>query len=272
MLVLRADLLVVQDEVRAGLAAALLPPELAAHVVETLPEYASGALLYGSWARGDATTDSDVDILVVAESRHAACHPPVSISCYTREELATFDRTLFGMHLARDGRILTDPFGVLSKFIGSLHPPDPEQLRTRVRELAVVLDPGGDDPELHLRGRVKVARYLLRTSLYASALASGRPCFSVRELADRSEDFDLVELLSSHESVHPEPSPEVLLDLQARISQVVGPLPANAYGSLHALIAVASRSSPDLARIGLLVLAAQEGADLPYDELGRVIL
>ena len=46
-------------------------------------------------------------------------------------------------------------------------------------------------------GLLRQARYLLRSCLYAQAIADGDPCFSVRELAVRRGDPNLARLLAS---------------------------------------------------------------------------
>ena len=93
--------------------------EIVAHIVETMnPEK---IILFGSWARGEASADSDLDILVIQETdrpfetrgleavlglRHLKL--PLDLITYTPEEwreVAAAERS-FEASLAREGRTL----------------------------------------------------------------------------------------------------------------------------------------------------------------------
>lgn len=231
-----------------------------------------GLLLYGSWARGDANEGSDLDILVLNFSGLAAGgHGQVNIAKYSVAQLKDLSGTLFGFHLARDGLVLFDPDGILGPAVAGIEPPPSGSVVARVRSLSQVLDVAAEDRAKYLEGLTKVARYLLRSALYALALDEGEPCFSVREIAERRHDPALASILSSHADVRPEASKEVFDDLCRRLAELVGPLARNPYGDLHGLIEGAWTVNRDLSNFATLALA-DDADELPYDELPKVTL
>lgn len=232
---------------------------------------ALGMLLYGSWARRDAGTFSDLDLLLLSDVRSGTrTAGKVSVTFYSSAQLREAHRTLYGMHLARDGLILHDSAGELAGILSTFTPPDPGDLLRRVREFGVILDVTGTDRLKYLPGLAQVARYLLRTATYALALQDGDPCFSVDELAVRFRQPELATLLSSHPGVYPQPTIEVLAELTGRLTSAVGPLPVNPHGSLHALIVATSVADPDVSHLATFALGTDEL--LPYSEIPKVVL
>jgi Nucleotidyltransferase domain. len=260
------------DAVGAALEALSVPAEEIASALRLMPNRAIGVLVYGSRARNDFTPASDLDLLALfASPRGSRSDGNARLSYYTPEQLATAIGTLFGMHLARDGIILHDTGGVLASCLASMGAPDPEELSTRIRRYSAVLDTSNNDLQRYLGGLTRVARYLLRTAIYAQAIAAGRPCFSVRELAERLAQPELVALLSADPAVHGSPSSDTFLDLRARLASTVGPLVSNPYGSIAALIV--SEWDSDRERATLATLAtASDAATFDYSELPKVLL
>ena len=249
-----------------------VPQPLRAELRGKLVGRYDGLLLYGSWARGDAEDGSDLDTLVL---NFRGLRPDragrVSVADYSEAELRDVSETLFGYHLVRDGVILFDRAGQLSTILESIMPPAPGTVKERVRSLTPVLDVSPEDRSVYIEGLTQVARYLLRSALYAEALDHGEPCFSVREIAERKQDPGVAVVLSSHASVRPAASPAVFDDLQVRLSTVIGPLLPNPYGDLHALIEGAWEGNRELSNFATLALS--DGTDeLPYDELQKVTL
>ncbi|WP_158510672.1 nucleotidyltransferase domain-containing protein [Rhodococcus erythropolis] len=259
------------EAVRKKLAELLIDDVLIEQVCTRVRGNAIGVLLYGSWARGEASATSDVDLLVVSQFRaDSGMEGKLSLSAYTPNQLADARATLFGMHLARDGIALHDTEGRMAEILSTFTLPDPHELLQRIREFSIVLDLPREEQSTYLPGLCQVARYLLRTAIYALALRDGRPCFSIGELAVRFNQPELTILLSSQPEQYPAPSLGVLDDLRQRLTEVVGAPGDNPFGSLHALIVGSSTSNPDLEKLATLVLGVDES--LPYAELPKVIL
>lgn len=157
--------------------------------VPTMPEDPLGLLVYGSWARGDAVSGSDLDLLVVVENPQPSTYSgDVSLSYYTIEQLESGKGTLFGAHLRRDAKVLWD-VGDISTIISMMGDVDTTRLFVRARNMSKVLGSPERDLPRYLPGLLREARYLLRSCLYARAIADGNPCFSVREIAQRYEAY-----------------------------------------------------------------------------------
>lgn len=249
-----------------------VPLPLQAELRDQLAGQFDGLLLYGSWARGDADADSDLDVLALnfrgsTPSRQGR----VSLAVYAEADLQGVSGTLFGYHLVRDGMLLLDREARLSNILARIGAPNPKAVIDRIRSLTPVLDVSHEDRAKYIEGLTQVARYLLRSALYAEGLDRGEPCFSVREIADLKQDPDLVTVLSSHEAVRPKADRVVFNDLQARLSSAVGPLLPNPFGDLHGLIEGAWEFNRELSNFATLALS--DGTDeLPYDELPKVTL
>lgn len=245
------------------------PATAAALVADGAVASAIGVVLYGSYGRGDQVPSSDVDLLLVARRPRGSRQLGIAnVATYTPTQLASARGSLFGMHLSRDGRVLHDTGNVVTALLSSMGEPDPAVLFGRIRHLAGVLD---GNPSDHLGGRIRVARYLLRTAVYVAALAAGEPCFSVRELAERADEPRLVRILATDVESAPAATSEVLEDLLTRLTDIVGPLDLDPHGGLRNLIVAEWFHDPARASLGVLVLAGDE-AELDYAALAKVIL
>ncbi len=246
-----------------------VPRALAKIGVAITPSYSTGLLLYGSYARGDSISDSDVDLLaLVPYMTSGQSSGLASLSCYTAEQLRSARGTLFGAHLARDGRIIWDPSGQLKAALATMGSVDTVRLFSRIRHLAQVLDASEHDLATSLPGLLREAKYLLRSALYGIAIQAGHPCFSVRELAGRHGDDRLETLLASRNTA--EGTREDFRDLTERLSRAIGELPKNPHGSLDALIVNCWESDRDLATVGVMA-RGRPSAD-PYEEFEKVLL
>jgi len=250
--------------VPAGLVEALLP---------LLPASLTGVLVYGSWARGDARGVSDLDVLVLDETGISPKPDDrISLSFYSEQQLREATGTLFGFHLARDGKVVLDGQGQLGRTLAAIEPPDPEVLLEKIRRLSAVLTVNSHELASYLPGLTQVARYLLRSALYAEALKDGNPSFSVGDLAVRRDDPSLRELLSSHANEQHPASASTFAELQERLERVVGAPPDDAAGkSLEAVVVEAWPLDRDLSNLALLALGT-ESEGVPYSELPKVVL
>lgn len=230
-----------------------------------------GLLVYGSQARGDAVETSDLDLLgLVQEPTTSTRSGDVHLSYYTVEQLASGVGTLFGAHLKRDGVVLFDKRGELHAALDRMGPVDTALVHDRSRNMSQLFTTPDLDLPHYLPGLLREARYLLRSCLYASAIAAGQPCFSVRELARRHGDPDLARLLASRHLK--EPSAGDYSQCLGRLEQLLGPLPASRHGSLEATIVNEWGRNGDLLSMAFMALGASGAEVDDYAEVEKVLL
>lgn len=146
---------------------------------------------------------------------------------------------------------------------------DTVRLLERARVMSTLFTTPDRDLPKYLPGLLREARYLLRSCLYAQAIAGGDPCFSVRELAVRHHDPKLANLLSSRHTA--EPTSIDYEDCLSRLRDIVGAFPANRHGSLEATIVNEWSQPSDLLSMAFMALgAAGKGGD--YAEVEKILL
>lgn len=259
-------------EVERELAVLGVPRCLVDAAMCIVPAGVIGLLVYGSRARGDSVQQSDLDLLaLVPEPLGSRTYRNVNLSCYTRPQMISASRTLFGMHIRRDGVIILDPTGELLNLIRDLERPDASLLLSRVRHFSAILDCEETELGLHLPGLCRLGRYLLRTAIYSLALAEGRPCFSVRELADRFNEPGLVTLLSSDPRIVSQPSLDELEKLQRRLVEAVGEPPPTIYESLESLAVAEWDDDRERATLAIMAMTSED-QKVGYSDLPKVLL
>jgi predicted nucleotidyltransferase len=172
-------------------------------------------LLFGSVARGDATADSDVDLIIVASDplrsvqvREALGeeHWPTSITCHTWDSLAAAreEEWSFFVHLREEGEVL---YGgpELKRSIDRTHSPDFTVWKARLGEELERLDRFDDLDRYSAGYNLPLAR-IFRTARYSCMLentAAGESAFSrnacfdvfARRHPEVSAETDLVQRL-----------------------------------------------------------------------------
>ncbi len=259
--------------IREEVVDALLTLGVPANILTDLPKLPAdsrGLLVYGSRARRDAVAGSDLDLIALVDTSRASTYAgDVNLSYYTREQLATGIGTLFGAHLKRDSKILWDPDGLLATAVNAMGEVDTGRLLRRAWKMSELFTALERDLPKYLPGLLREARYLLRSCLYAQAIATGRPCFSVRELAARQNDPHLARLLASRHSEGP--TVEDLDECLSRLRQIIGEFPPSENGSLEATIVNEWERPGDLLSVAFLALGITgQGSD--YAEVEKILL
>lgn len=235
-----------------------------------LPRDVEGLLVYGSQARGDAITGSDLDVMaLVTTPRTSAYSGDVHVSYYTGEQLSTGIGTLFGAHLKRDAKVVWDLHGRLGHAVEEMGDVDTDRLLARAWGMSELFTSPERDLPKYLLGLLREARYLLRSCLYAQAIANGDPCFSVRELAIRHGDQLLTTLLASRPQGRA--TVDDLNDCLFRLRAIVGEFPPSRHGSLEATIVNDWARPSDLLSMAFMALGTTgNGSD--YAEVKKILL
>lgn len=239
-------------------------------IIEALPFVAVGIILYGSVARGDTSANSDIDLLVLGDDHETTrAVGRVNVTTYDEDQFQSAAGTIYGMHIARDGIVLHDS-GNVARTIADFGEVDAGRVQRRLSELARLLEFPDEELRSHLPGFIRHARYVLRTATYLEAFSDGEPCFSVRELAERARDPDLVSLLSSHAPVQGEATWAVLMELRRRVRMKAAPIRAMEFDTLADAIVGHAEELPDLSDAAILILNRRSSD--PYAVIPRVIL
>ncbi len=238
-----------------------------------IPDNALAVMLYGSSARGDSTPDSDVDLLVlVSERPGSVASGRLSIVRYlpTQIEAMVSARGLFAWHLKSEGVYLEDDQNVLRSLLEAHPGPNPQATLARVRELTAVLDIS--EKQFYVSpGIERVAKYLLRTAIYAQAIASGHHSFAVHAASATVDPTGSVGEMMRRPVAGSSVDWVKFLKMKQLLGDLVGGLRGNEFGSLDALVVRTSELNPPLSALALHALTNPTD-EMAYAAIGMPVL
>lgn len=222
-------------------------------------------LLYGSHARGDATSHSDIDVLqLMPQRRPSYRRGRVSVVTVTAESLRALasSGSLFALHLREEGVLVRDTSHALEDILTSVRPPATyDQLRESFEVAASLLDVDAHGFGRNPRGFTQLAVYLLRSVLYLRCAESGRPLFSMHKVAEHLHDRRALDVFEHRNERHGDL--DFFRFVRTMIEDHLGAPIRNDFGSVEALAAGCHRS-PLASALALRLLA---GTSMTYEDL-----
>jgi nucleotidyltransferase-like protein len=201
--------------------------------LEALKTTAPATLLYGSYARGDHSCDSDIDVLqIVPAPRPFQKIGSIGVSFYTARQLSKLANqgSLFVLHLRKEGVVLHDPQKILRAALDCyVDPEDYNELRSTISASGAVLHLDRDClSDQQFTGVINLSLYLLRTGVYLRCAEEGTPVFSLRAARAILGDHPAVALLMNRRKLLEYPTSfelvEVLQLLESLLSCRIHPL------------------------------------------------
>jgi hypothetical protein len=158
-------------------------------------------MLYGSYARGDATEGSDIDLLAVTNGRPGSWQEGhLSLTAYAAGHLQTLAQrgSLFVLHLCHEGRVICDPDGTLGVLLSSYRPPAEEGRLASELSIAAtgLLAASAKERAAHGPAMRALAYYIVRSLAYDAGARHGSANFSLRVALSEIGRLDLLEVLN----------------------------------------------------------------------------
>jgi hypothetical protein len=155
-------------------------------------------LLYGSYARGDYESSSDIDVLCITTSRQLAqrIDGRVTLHIYDIKDLLEMARlgSLFILHLVLEAKPMHDPRGYLGELSTAFQKPNSYTANARqaVEPASALLDISKPLFETAPKPFMDAALFLCRTLVYAEHADRGPFSFSLRALAAEDETASMI--------------------------------------------------------------------------------
>ena len=157
-----------------------------AEVFNALRSASTPLMLFGSFARGDESLTSDIDILELSERRRRPYRSGrINVSVYDGPTLTRMAQrgSLFVLHLRLEGKLLRDKSGILTSCLQNYRRPATyEPFRSALRQLANLLDVNEEQYRKNWRPYNELALYIIRSEVYAQLEEAGQPMFSLRAI------------------------------------------------------------------------------------------
>lgn len=238
-------------------------------LLEMVQSRSTAVMLYGSYARGDSTPSSDIDLLQLSES--GIGHDSVgrvSITTYSPAQLRSMCEvgSLFALHLVSEGVVLRDPSGMLGATLAAYQAPSSyAPLRGEVKLVAQVLDASDGEIAANPAGFARLALYLVRTAAILNHIEStGSPCFAIPELASSLRQPQLIEVFSGREDSESLNADRLRL-ARSHLEKLLGGTIHNSHGSVAAFAVNVEVDHPIAARLALRLLGGER--ELGYGDL-----
>lgn len=248
------------------------PEDISSHLLQSLPDGVTPLMLFGSYARGDNSPTSDIDVLELStQSRRAYRVDCMNISVYSETTLREMSHSgsLFVLHLKVDGLILRDPGNKLKQVLDEYRrPTNYDRLRYSLRELAMLLDASEPAYNDHWMQYNQLLVFILRSTIYADFAEAGVPTFSLSVICADLADDELNEALKLKSAAVPQYSN--FQRAQKAVRKYLKASTANPYGTTEALITNLTTSNPWILKFGLGLLGREAegfGYDLPTPAL-----
>lgn len=217
-------------------------------------------MLFGSYARGDVSEQSDVDVLALSQSpRRPRRAGRVNLSYYDRPTLSGMAEhgSLFVLHLRIDGLILRDPDNLLRDCLQRYRQPSNYNgLRNHLRSVANFLDVGAEAYLTRWQAYNELALFLLRTTLYAEFAEAGKPMFSLSAIERVISRDDLSLALTIKNGTGASWRPFVAA--KKLIEEKLGSTVRNEHGSIEALMTNVGYADPAVIGFGLKLLGRED--------------
>jgi predicted nucleotidyltransferase len=240
-------------------------------VLRVVRSTTTSVMLFGSFARGDASPESDVDVLELGR-RTLQMYTVGRFNVYqystTHLQRLSEAGSLFALHLKLEGRIIRDLSSDLHRCLETYRTPSSyDSHRLIARGTANLLDIDRQAYGKSWRLYNDLALFVLRTALYIKLAEAGEPTFSLKRIAIRLQEPDVGSALTlKHASI---PNFELFSSCVRLISRTLATQIHNPFGSIEALVTNEGLENPSLFAFGLRLLGVTKPS-IAYDLLSFV--